>query len=236
MKSTTDIKAIIFDYGGTIDSDAEHWSEIIWRGYLHAGVDVHKYDFLDAYVSAERYLAANLPMLKEMNFLQLMCDKVASQLRFLSQSGCVIDDIDAVVADVARFCYDSAKQSVERNRGVLETLMTRYDLAVVSNFYGNLRMVLADFGILRYFKVVIDSGEVGVRKPDTAIFEMALDALGHAPDEVLVVGDSYKNDIAPALVLGCNATWLKGTGWAEESGCEEYAQIIRNLQNLLLSH
>lgn len=236
MRDTTDIKAIIFDYGGTIDSDAEHWSEIIWRAYLAMSVNVAKEQFLNAYVSAERYLAANLPMLREKNFYQLMCEKVASQMHYLSQSGVVIDDIDTKVTGVARFCYDSAKQSIERNRVVLETLMAEYPLAVVSNFYGNLRTVLADFGILHYFSVVVDSGEVGVRKPDSAIFAMAIESLGYAPDEVLVVGDSYKNDIAPSRLLGCNAAWLKGGSCAYDSGSEEYAQIIRNLQDLLVSH
>ena len=33
------IKGIIFDYGGTIDSRGVHWSEIIWDGYCKAGAD-----------------------------------------------------------------------------------------------------------------------------------------------------------------------------------------------------
>ena len=27
------IKGIIFDYGGTIDSNGMHWAEVIWRAY-----------------------------------------------------------------------------------------------------------------------------------------------------------------------------------------------------------
>ena len=35
-----DVKGIIFDYGGTIDSRGDHWSEVIWRAYMQAGVPV----------------------------------------------------------------------------------------------------------------------------------------------------------------------------------------------------
>ena len=28
-----DIKGIIFDYGGTLDTRGDHWSEVLWQGY-----------------------------------------------------------------------------------------------------------------------------------------------------------------------------------------------------------
>ena len=51
------IKGIIFDYGGTIDSRGVHWSEVIWAGYQANAVPVDKSIFRDAYVFAERELA-----------------------------------------------------------------------------------------------------------------------------------------------------------------------------------
>ena len=38
MVNLSDIKGIIFDYGGTIDSHCDHWSEVIYDGYNAAGV------------------------------------------------------------------------------------------------------------------------------------------------------------------------------------------------------
>ena len=54
-----DIRGIIFDYGGTIDSRGVHWSEIIWDGYCEAGADrvMNKEQFREAYVHGERELA-----------------------------------------------------------------------------------------------------------------------------------------------------------------------------------
>ena len=66
------INGIIFDYGGTIDSRGEHWSEVIWRGYLECGVPVSKEQFRDAYVFAERELAKTRHILPHHNFRDLL--------------------------------------------------------------------------------------------------------------------------------------------------------------------
>jgi putative hydrolase of the HAD superfamily len=49
---------------------------------------------------------------------------------------------------------------------------------------------------------IIDSGVVGVAKPDPAIFDFALPSLGLDPSEVLYVGDSVKYDIRSAEAAG----------------------------------
>lgn len=54
-----DVKGIIFDYGGTIDSNGDHWSEVIWDGYQESRIPVNKEQFRNAYVYAERALARN---------------------------------------------------------------------------------------------------------------------------------------------------------------------------------
>ena len=51
------IKGIIFDYGGTLDSRGVHWSEVLWQGYQQARVPIDKDTFRNAYVEGERALA-----------------------------------------------------------------------------------------------------------------------------------------------------------------------------------
>ena len=79
---------------------------------------------------------------------------------------------------------------------------------LVSNFYGNLSVVLHEFGFDGCFQQIIESAVVGVRKPDPQIFQLGIEALGMSPEEVTVVGDSLENDILPARQLGCRAVWL----------------------------
>ena len=52
------------------------------------------------------------------------------------------------------------------------------------------------------------SEEVGTTKPDPAIFQYALKSLDVSPRRVTMVGDSWENDILPAVRNGLAAVWL----------------------------
>ena len=234
MASITDIKGIIFDYGGTIDSRGVHWSEVIWRGYEQSGVQVDKSVFRDAYVYAERLLAKQPLVKPEYTFYDLMLVKVRHELLWLCEEGYFHEnEVEATAAAIAKYCDDSARACAEEARPTLETLVARYPLVMVSNFYGNLQSVLAEYDLLKYFNAVVESAVVGVRKPDSAIFQLGVDALGMNPGEVVVVGDSYSKDIAPAMSLGCKTIWLKGKGWGEEPENDYDRCVIYKLDEML---
>lgn len=224
-----EIKGIIFDYGGTIDSRGVHWSEVIWDGYRNAGVAVDKNTFREAYVYAERELARVRHILPNDNFYDLLLKKMRIELQWLADKGHIsAADAERFAEHVARFCYDAARSSIEEARPVLESLAARYPMMLVSNFYGNVDSVVRDFDLRKYFKGIIESAVVGIRKPDPTIFRLGVVALGLEPEEVLVVGDSLKKDILPARSLGCRTAWLKGKGWtAEEDAATDPAAISR---------
>lgn len=229
-----DIKGIIFDYGGTLDSAGDHWSEIIWKGYQAAGVIVDKAEFRDAYVYGERELARTLHILPEHNFRDLLGIKIEIELGYLVRSGHMNpEEVAAKSGEVADYCYNYARGCIEKIRPVLDTLKSRYPMVLVSNFYGNISSVLADFGLGDYFKKIIESSVVGVRKPDPAIFQLGVEALGLRAEEVLVVGDSLRKDIEPAERLGCHALWLKGKGWTAEEDAAVHPNMIRKLGEIL---
>jgi putative hydrolase of the HAD superfamily len=115
---------------------------------------------------------------------------------------------------------------------VLEKLAAKYPLALVSNFYGNIGTVLKDFGLDSFFQTVIESSVVKVRKPDPAIFGLGVKALGLLPEEIVVVGDSYRKDIVPAQSLGCRTIWLKGRGWEEEAQENAADRVIYDFKDL----
>lgn len=81
-------------------------------------------------------------------------------------------------------------------------LKEQYKLLLVTNFYGNIQAVLADFGLEGMFQSVIESAVVGVRKPDPAIWAMGMDAAGEDAGAIIAVGDSVSKDILPAKELG----------------------------------
>ncbi|MEG0701572.1 MAG: HAD family hydrolase, partial [Muribaculaceae bacterium] len=115
----------------------------------------------------------------------------------------------------------------------LDALYAKYPMVLVSNFYGNVESVLTDFDLRKYFKTIIESAVVGVRKPNPQIFQLGVNALNMNTTDVLVIGDSYKKDIIPAESIGCKVLWLKGKGWTEEEDAMTHPMIIKNLAEIL---
>jgi phosphoserine phosphatase len=86
----------------------------------------------------------------------------------------------------------------------------RYPLIMISNGApGIQRFKLGGSPFVDCFKDVIISGEVGVRKPYPAIFEMALRRAGIGANETIMIGNSLKSDIAGAANAGIVSVWLK---------------------------
>ena len=207
------VKGIIFDYGGTLDSRGDHWSHVILDGYRKAGFSFATDVFIEAYIYAERALAARPAVSPSDDFRALMRKKIGLEMDWLFANGHIkLSDIGKAQG-IAEFCYRRARECVEESAVILSRLSRDYPLALVSNFYGNLRAVIADFGIDCYFKAIIESAEVGVCKPDSAIFQLGVDALGLSPSDVLVVGDSMSKDIIPACSIGCMTALIEGRPW-----------------------
>lgn len=80
-----------------------------------------------------------------------------------------------------------------------------------------LKPIQDDLGIGKYFDVRVFSDEVGIRKPEPAIFERALEQLGLRPAEVVHVGDDLIADVAGSKALGMRAVWFDVGHEAEQA-------------------
>lgn len=231
------IKGIIFDYGGTIDSRGDHWSEVIFDQYLAAGIPVSYEQFSPAYIHAERELARVRHILPCDTFADLMRKKIRIEFDRLEADGLLphaglYEAADAVAAG----CYDFARRAVDEARPCLEALAARYPLVLVSNFYGNVDSVLRDFGIRHLFRGVVESAVIGIRKPDPRIFRVGCVVLGLDPAEVLVVGDSISKDLLPAESIGCATAWIAGRPWRGDTpAADRTATTLRALADSLAS-
>lgn len=227
MERLTDIKGIIFDYGGTLDTNSRHWSEVLWSKYEEYHVPIGKADFREAYVYGERTLA-RIPLVKpEDNFHDVLCIKTKLQMEYLIEQG-KLEQTDAMeyAVKIADSCYQYVLNVLEKTRPVVQSLSRKYKLVLVSNFYGNIRSVLKDFELDDSFSDVIESSVVGVRKPDPAIYRLGVEVLKLPAENVLVVGDSFSKDMVPAKTVGCKVAWLKGEGWENEEIDESLPDII----------
>lgn len=78
---------------------------------------------------------------------------------------------------------------------------------VVSNSDGRIAAALRRAGLSGAVDCVVDSGAVGVEKPDPAIFSYALDSLALDAAQVWYLGDTVRYDAAGAEAAGLTA-WV----------------------------
>ena len=231
------IQGVIFDYGGTIDTDAMHWAAVLWGSYQGNQVPVDKESFRQAYVHGERTLARE-PLVKPTHdFHQVLRRKTGIQMRYLWERGLLPSEEEAarMAERVADDCHQVVLHTLERTRPVVTHLATMYPLVLVSNFYGNIQHILRQYGLSDSFSQVIESSVVGVRKPNPTLFRLGVDALELPAEEVMVVGDSLTKDILPSESIGCKTLWLKAKGWTDKEDTTVRPDIITSLAQVLQS-
>ena len=223
----------IFDYGGTLDTGGQHWGQALWHAYERHCVPVTEAQFREAYVHAERTLGKNPVIRPDFTFRQTLEAKLRLQLEYLEESCEAVTKYRQLLLDDL---YERTKTETAHSRRVLEAIKERgLPMVLVSNFYGNMPVVLREFGFDGLFLKVIESAVVGISKPDPRIFLLGVEALGLKPEEVSVVGDSLDKDIIPAREAGCQAVWLRGEGWTPVSHIGDYphCETIDSLDELL---
>lgn len=227
------VKGYIFDYGGTLDTGGNHWGKVIWHAYERVGVPVDEALFREAYVHGERTLGRNPIIQPDFTFRQTLEQKIRLQLEFI-ESRCPEVTRAKYGEQLFDDLYSRTCEETTRSRNVLLQLHERFPMVLVSNFYGNIATVLREFSLDGIFQQIVESAVVGIRKPDPRIFTLGVEALGFAPSEVVVVGDSIDKDIIPAHQAGCHTVWFKGEGWTSDPVDESAPdRIITNLTELL---
>ena len=231
------IKGYIFDFGGTLDTAGCHWGQMLWHAYQRQQIPVSEEQFREAYVYAERTLGRTPIIQSDYSFHKTLEVKIRIEMEYLCTSGAwQADEAEftrghkAVLEDV----YSKVVEVTSHSREVLSQLAASYPMVLVSNFYGNISHVLEEFHLAEFFKDIVESAVVGVRKPDHRIFLLGVEALGLKPEECIVVGDSFYKDIEPAKKAGCQAVWFKGEGSTEQQYDETLPdKIITDLNQLL---
>ena len=138
------IKGIIFDYGGTLDTNGTHWFHIFRKVYNKCLPLITEEQLRDAYVYGERYLATHHVIEPTDDFLTMLHKKVGIQVQRLTDN-CYKDStykqhLADAVPQIATACDAIVRSNMEETRKILDTLATSYPLVLVSNFYGNIHI------------------------------------------------------------------------------------------------
>ena len=103
-------------------------------------------------------------------------------------------------------------------------------MGIISNWDTPLHAMVEELGLAPYFEVIVASHDQRVRsaKPDAAIFEYALNAVGVSPEEAVHVGDSFEADIMGAHATGIRAILLD----RDETQTGQWGETIQTLHAL----
>jgi HAD superfamily hydrolase (TIGR01509 family) len=194
-------KALVFDFGGTLDVDGVHWYDLWKEVYFSAGLKIDEKTFEEAYYYAEETL--NKSNALDVDYKSLLLLKVDLQLKFIySRKFDTVPLLKSVAQKIADFCYSEVLKGAKKSLKVLNLLNHSYKIAVVSNFYGNLNVILKELQLFDFFDITIDSKIENIRKPNPQIYLLAAKRLGLNPEDCIFIGDSYTQDIVPSKEQG----------------------------------
>ena len=217
-------RAVLFDFGGTLDAPGLPWKERFFRLYREEGVAVTPERFDPLFYRADDAMVGTVPA--TFSFGDTVRHLVAGVSAALG-----VEDPKLTDRVATRF-LDDAMASLHDGTPLLSRLARRYRLGIVSNFYGNLSTVCKDAGLDAFFSVIVDSTTVGSTKPDPRIFRHALAELGVRPSDAAFVGDSLPRDMAGARGVAMPHIWLIGETVSEPRPCCAHDPVIRSLEEL----
>lgn len=240
-----DIRALVFDFGGTLDGNGIHWLERTYQFIQERHPEITREAFDEADRATITEFAFGAPSIEwsyqdAVSTVASRLRKQDSSIKLSYQDGSMLP-IGAVASEYAARCTlretaeaiavgiykrlglsekmkdeyvdwfcEGAAKSLAENRRWLETLRDTYQLAVISNNFGNTRGWCDEYGLSPLLEVIIDSTVLGIAKPDARIFEAALSELRVMPNQAIYVGDSYPADMVGGKNAGMWTAWLVG--------------------------
>ena len=199
------VKAVFLDFGGTLAYGGIDW------GDYHMAVRVLLASLgynLDA-ASLKKAVGAALLELQRHRSKGLEKTHEEFYRKVLRKVGILADDDTLkMILDTFKNYYVSTFYPCTEE--VLKKLSESYRLVLISNTMSNQpREMLEKTGMDNLFELIICSMDLGIRKPNPAIFKYALDKLGVCSSETVHVGDNVEADMEGASNSGITPIWIR---------------------------
>jgi YjjG family noncanonical pyrimidine nucleotidase len=200
------IRAVLFDLDDTLFDHRRSARAALTEVHRAHGRDMPYDDFERAHT---RYL-------EEMH-IEVLAGRIgldeARRERFrrvFGSLGVTLGDRDVELTAAAyRDGYKLARRALAGAAELLDAVRRHARVAIVTNnLLEEQQDKLQYCALAPFVDALIASEDVGVSKPDAAIFHIALDRVGAKPDEAVMVGDSWANDVVGAARAGIRAVWF----------------------------
>ena len=199
------VKAVFLDFGGTL---------------AYGGID------WDEYHRAVRVLLASLGYNIEPKRLKKAIGASLQELRRHRAKGLEMTNEEIYGAAIRRVGIPADDETLKMihdafkkhyistfypcTEDTLKKLAERYKLALISNTMSDQpREMLEETGLDSLFEIIICSRDLGIRKPNSAIFKYVMDEVGVLPGETVHVGDSVEADMEGASNFGITPVWIR---------------------------
>jgi putative hydrolase of the HAD superfamily len=225
MATTRNIQAVTFDVGGTLI--APHPS--VGARYAQAALG-HDGTSIPATILDQRFReiwGRQQPFQHSRDNWAKLVDEVFDELVKVPPSQSFFPGL------YAEFATASAWRTFEDVIPTFEALAGEgLDLGIISNWDERLRPLLRELRLDRYFDCVVISCEAGFTKPSRVVFEEALRQLGRPADEVLHVGDGFREDYTGARDAGFHALHLYRDAPASDHQLRSLSELPHRLAAL----
>ncbi|MCL2642973.1 MAG: HAD family hydrolase [Candidatus Bathyarchaeota archaeon] len=232
------IKAVIFDYMGTIVNCVGYSMEVskmkLYTSLINEGFKVVVEDFLDAYGRAhEKYRVVRYGELREVT-------NAVWVVEALNDLGYKVDLEDGRIKAALNVFFNDFIDSLRLRMGAVELFeqaVAQGKVGLLSNFtYAPVvYFSLNRLGVRRYFDTIVVSEEQGWRKPSLHIFRDILERMQVKAEETLFIGDSPLEDIKGAKEAGLRTVFVKSQFYSLEdlTTCNIAADFtVQNLQEI----
>ncbi len=208
--------AVLFDLDGTIAGNSRRKSEVMDQVANKFGVPgIKREDYLKAFkkVVNDKKLDNRVPIFKEIVGDRALAEKIAEEYRRRSLEGIYV--------------YEDAKDLLE-NLTVKMGLVTNGPREVQ---WEKIKML----NIEKYFDTILVSGELGESKPQSKIFQIAMNSLKSKPIETMYVGDVPGLDVVGAKAAGLIAVLINRDGKKVDYSPDYEVKDLREVYQIVKS-
>jgi putative hydrolase of the HAD superfamily len=203
----TRIKAILFDIDDTLYDRAKSQPMVLDKIMsMLPGVfkGLSRAQALDAFLESDRISTEDWEAGRHMEDIRDYRSKL-----FLKALGLSLDYAPQITEAYVRE-YPFINAPVDGAVELVAKASRRFKTGVISNSMPDVQhQKIKTLGLTRYFDCVVIATEIGLKKPDPAIFAYAARHLQLAVQECLYIGDNYENDVMGAKGAGMRACWLR---------------------------
>jgi len=240
MEKFNNIKAIIFDAGGTLWTkmiNIEDQEKIIAKESINLlkrkgySVRVEFYQKLKNKIwnDWKERVKRSGKEFKLKDFLD----------HFLEQINIPTKDRNFLIPRISKIIYKHDYENIALKPTVMETLQKLRDkgylLGIISNSsysYEHILGILEKLRIKNFFKEVLVSSQEGVAKPHVLIFKKALSLFNVQPEEVIFIGDNPEIDVPGAKAIGMKV-FLVSNDKKIDIDKSQVDGVIKNLIDIL---